>query len=55
MALAVVLQVPYRLVALRSSTGAPLGTTFPHYFGASLIVLLLVNWLMSLLARFPIA
>jgi hypothetical protein len=48
-ALAVVLQIPYRFAALRSSTGAPLGSSFPKYFGSFLIVLLLVNWLMNLI------
>ena len=52
LALAVVLQIPYRLIALRSRTGAPLGTSFPTFFGSLLIVLLLVNWLMNLVARF---
>ncbi len=52
LALAVVLQIPYRLIALRSPAGAPLGASFPRYFGAGLIVLLVVNWLMNLLARF---
>jgi hypothetical protein len=52
LALAVVLQVPYRVIALRSPGGAPLGSSFPKYFGSLLIVLLLVNWLMNLLGRF---
>jgi hypothetical protein len=52
LALAVVLQIPYRLAALRSPTAAPLGTVFPNYFGALLIVLLLINWVMNLIVRF---
>ena len=51
LALAVVLQIPYRLVALRSSSGLPLGTSFPKLFGTLLIVLLLVNWLINLISR----
>ena len=51
LALAVVLQIPYRLVALRSDSGLPLGTSFPKLFGTLLIVLLLVNWLINLISR----
>ncbi len=51
LALAVVLQIPYRIIALRSPTGAPLGTSFPKLFGTLLVVLLLVNWLAKLIAR----
>jgi hypothetical protein len=52
LALAVLLQVPYRIAALRAPTGLPLGTTFPKIFGTLLVVLLLVTWLMNLIARF---
>ena len=54
LALAVVLQIPYRVVALRAPSAAPLGTSFPKYFGSLLIVRLFVNWLMNLIARFPL-
>ncbi len=51
LALAVVLQIPYRLIALRSQSGVPLGTSFPKLFGTLLIVLLFVNWLINLISR----
>jgi hypothetical protein len=51
LALAVVLQIPYRLAALRSHSGLPLGTTAPKFFGTLLVVLLLVNWLINLISR----
>ena len=44
MALAVVWQFPYRIVALRSQTGAPLGNSVPKLFGWLLIVALIANW-----------
>jgi Protein of unknown function (DUF2752) len=50
LALAVLVQIPYRLVALRTSRAAPLGRSLPRIFGWSLLVLLLVNWLMKLIA-----
>jgi len=52
LALAVVAQLPYRLVALATGKSAPLGTTFPRLCAWTLVVLLLVNWLVNLLARF---
>ncbi len=51
LALAVLLQIPYRVAALRTPTGLPLGTSFPKLFGTLLVILLLVNWLMNLIAR----
>jgi len=44
MALAVVLQIPYRTAALLGRRPDPLGKRFPALFGATLIVLLIVNW-----------
>lgn len=43
------LQIPYRIWALRHPTGWPLGTTFPVIVGWTLICLLIVNWLVNLL------
>jgi len=51
LALAVVVQIPYRLVALRSRDGLPLGTSVPKLFGTLLVVLLIVNWLINLVSR----
>jgi len=51
LALATVLQIPYRLIALRSHSGLPLGTSFPKFFGTLLVVLLIVNWLINLVSR----
>ena len=51
LALAVVAQLPYRIVALARGDNAPLGTTFPRLFGWTLVVLLFVNWLMNLVSR----
>jgi hypothetical protein len=50
-AFAVILQIPYRIAALRAPLGLPLGTTFPRLFGALIVVFLLVVWLMNLIAR----
>jgi len=52
LALAVVAQLPYRLLGLATGNSAPLGTTFPRLCAWTLVVLLLVNWLVNLLARF---
>ena len=35
LALAVLLQIPYRVAALRTPTGLPLGTSFPKLFGTA--------------------
>lgn len=46
MALAIVLQLPYRLLALRGGR-PPLGTRLPQLIGYVLIFLLIANWLMD--------
>jgi hypothetical protein len=51
LALAVVLQFPYRLCALRSQDGAPLGSTVPRLFGCLLIFALIANWMVKLAVR----
>jgi hypothetical protein len=51
LALAVVLQIPYRIAALLSPAGLPLGTSFPKLVGWLLVTLLFVNWLANLIAR----
>jgi Protein of unknown function (DUF2752) len=51
MALAVILQFPYRILALRSADGMPMGTSTPKLFGTLLIVVLVLNWLMDLISR----
>jgi len=52
LALAVVLQLPYRAWALCSRDQAPLGKALPKVFGSVLIALLLVNWLMNVILRY---
>ncbi len=47
MALAILLQIPYRLLALRAQGRTPLGTRFAELVGYVLIVLLIANWLMD--------
>jgi hypothetical protein len=49
LALAVLLQIPYRIIGLRSKEGAPLGRLVPRLFGYFLIALLLGNWLLGVL------
>lgn len=51
LALAVVLQVPYRLIALRSATGLPLGERAPWAICWTLVALLVANWGCGLIAR----
>jgi hypothetical protein len=46
LALAVVLQIPYRLTALWGRNRQPLGKRFPEIFGLVLIVALIGNWLL---------
>ena len=46
LALAVVLQIPYRLAALLGRNRLPLGKRFPKLFGMALIVALIGNWLL---------
>jgi hypothetical protein len=45
-ALAVVLQIPYRLTALLGRNPQPLGQRFPKFFGVALIVALIGNWVL---------
>ncbi len=47
LALAVVLQFPYRLAALGFGADHPLGHWFPWAFGMTLIALLLGNWVLQ--------
>ena len=51
LALVVVLQIPYRIWAMNSPDGVPLGTSFPKIVGYLLVTLLFVNWLANLIAR----
>lgn len=46
MAIAVLLQFPYRIVALRRGE-LPLGRTIPRLFGRTLVVLLIANWIIG--------
>jgi hypothetical protein len=48
MALAVLLQFPYRLVAMQHGRHLPLGTMLPRIFGYALIAALIGNWLLVL-------
>ncbi len=47
-AVAVILQFPYRITALVRKEDHPLGTWFPKVFGRVLIFLLLGNWIVGL-------
>jgi hypothetical protein len=49
LALAVVLQLPYRLAGLLGRNRLPLGKRFPKFFGIALIVALIGNWLLLIL------
>ena len=49
LALGVVLQIPYRLWALRSQSGLPLGQRAPTAVALCVIVLLIANWLADLI------
>ncbi len=49
-ALATLLQIPYRIIALRSETGTPLGTLWPRAIGWTILVLLFSNWCYELLS-----
>jgi hypothetical protein len=51
LALLVVLQVPYRLWAMRTVDGEPLGTLVPWVVAWSLVVLLIANWIAKIVAR----
>lgn len=48
MALAVLLQIPYRTAAVLGRRTDPLGKRFPQLFGTMLIVLLIANWAINL-------
>jgi hypothetical protein len=48
-ALAVVLQIPYRLAGLLGRNPQPLGKRFPELFGAALIAALIGNWVLLVL------
>jgi hypothetical protein len=52
LALSVLLQVPYRLVALWTGNSAPLGDFWPKLYGTMLVVLLLTVWLVQLVLRY---
>ncbi|MHC4179464.1 MAG: DUF2752 domain-containing protein [Planctomycetota bacterium] len=47
MAAAVLVQFPYRIVALRRIDTLPLGKFTPKWFGRTLIFLLIANWLVK--------
>jgi hypothetical protein len=49
LALAVVLQIPYRLIALRGPNRLPLGRRIPEICGYVLIAALIGNWTLRLL------
>jgi len=51
MALLVVLQIPYRLWAMRSADGQPLGRLAPWIVAWSLIVLLIASWVAKIVTR----
>ena len=46
-AIAVILQFPYRIVALARKQDYPLGERFPKAFGYTLIFLLVGNWIVG--------
>lgn len=48
MAAAVLLQFPYRILALRRGQDTPLGDRFPLAFAITLAAALIVNWLVGL-------
>ncbi len=49
LALAVVLQIPYRLIALRGPNRLPLGRRIPDLCGIVLIIALIGNWALRML------
>ncbi|REJ71569.1 MAG: DUF2752 domain-containing protein [Planctomycetota bacterium] len=51
LALGVVLQIPYRLWALRSPSGLPLGRRLPTIAGICVLILLIANWLADVIVR----
>jgi hypothetical protein len=50
MALAVLLQIPYRIASLAMPGREVLGVVFPTIFGQVLITLLIGNWIFNLVA-----
>jgi hypothetical protein len=50
-ALWVVLQLPYRVWAMRSAHGQPLGRVFPWVVTWSLMALLIANWITKIVVR----
>ncbi|MFN0051578.1 MAG: DUF2752 domain-containing protein [Planctomycetales bacterium] len=48
-ALAILLQIPYRLTALWRGVAAPLGHRFPQVFGLSLVAVLIGTWLVRMI------
>jgi hypothetical protein len=51
LAAAVLLQFPYRIIALRRGSESALGTWVPRWFGYLLIAALLVNWTLEILVH----
>ncbi len=51
MAAAVLIQFPYRILALRRGQAAPLGDRLPLAFAVTLAAALIVNWLLGLAGR----
>jgi hypothetical protein len=51
LAAAILLQFPYRILALRRGGRPPLGTVFPQVFGYGLIALLVGNWLWEMVGN----
>jgi hypothetical protein len=49
LALAVVLQIPYRLIALRGPNRLPLGRRIPELCGFALVIALIGNWALRML------
>jgi Protein of unknown function (DUF2752) len=47
LAMAVVMQIPYRLAAMRLDKDKPLGRFLPWAFSLTLIVLLFANWILQ--------
>lgn len=48
LAVLTIVQIPYRLAALATPNGQPLGIIFPKAIGYGLLALLAVNWLLKL-------
>ena len=47
MAIAIVLQIPYRIIQLRRCGEPMLGSALPKFFGYTLIVMLIGNWILG--------